>query len=76
MKLKHQACEWGKGAQTLVKLNLAVQIFIFGVSEINCMYSRTLLLGIIQYIVSMEVMLYVQVKSQCIFLHLKSGKAV
>lgn len=76
MKLKHQACEWGKGAQTLVKPNLAAQIFIFGVSEINYMYSTTLLLGIIQYIVSMEVILYIQVKSQCIFLYLKSGNIV
>lgn len=76
MKLKHQACEWGRGAQTLVKSNLAAHIFIFGVSEINYMYSRTLLLGIIQYIVPMEVMLYVQVKSQSIFLCIKGGNVV
>lgn len=72
MKLKHQACEWGKGAQTLVKPNLAAHIFIFGVSEINYMYSRTLLLGMIQYIVPKEVMLYVQV----IFLCRKDGNVV
>lgn len=72
MKLKHQACEWGKGAQTLVKPNLAAHIFIFGVSEINYMYSRTLLLGMIQYIVPKEVMLYVQV----IFLCRKGGNVV
>lgn len=76
MKLKHQACGWGKGAQTLVKPNLAAHIFIFGVSEINYMYSRILLMGIIQYTVSMEVMLYVQVKNQCIFLHIKSGNVL